>query len=315
MAKKNTFDGKWLANRILQRPRPPAGSYDGVDLTVEIVPAGQPHCVISMRNAIFCGESPVNIAFDEDVEIRSLRYEGGEWMTDTPQEVWQMRGALERIRKLDGPELLVGGLGLGVFSHLAAEYAGAIVTTVERDERIIKAVAPWSTRNVVHDDIYKFADEVKAGEYRIAFMDTWQSTGEHCWVTEVVPLRRKLAKTIPEVLCWQEMEMSGQIRNSGLHAMCYQDSKMPASNVHWRVLRQTAEKMGVAYDLKQSASHLEQLQQTIEEAARLASSAVATGILERFLLTPGSSVWEEEFGQAWDTYYAQYLGRKNELSD
>jgi hypothetical protein len=71
--------------------------------------------------------------------------------------------------------------------------------------------------------------------------------------------------------------------------------------------------MGVAYDLKQSASQLEQLQQTIEEAVRLTNSAIATGILERFLLTPGSPVWEEEFGQAWDTYYAQYLERKNEL--
>lgn len=300
------FDSKWLAARMIQRPNTPAhNNNDGIEIVINTVKAGEILCVISLRNAIFCGESPTNIVFDDDIEIRSLRYENGEWMTDTPQEVWQMRGILERLRAMDEPRLLVGGLGLGVLSHLATQYGHATVTTVERDQRIIEAVGPFTDTKIVRGDIYDYAEEIKAGDYHIACMDTWQSTGEHCWVTEVVPLRRKLAKVIPEIWCWQEAEMVGQIRNSGLLAMCYHTDQIPRASVHLRVLQRAAEKAGLLDTIIASDNDLVRAMGAVKQ---LDSRAI--DLMERFLANPGSPSWEDEFGSIWDEFYNQYLERK-----
>jgi hypothetical protein len=311
---RETFDSDWLANRLVQRPRTPVYDKDGLVITISKVPAGKPHCVISMRNAIFSGQRPTNISFDADVEIRSLQYEGGEWMTDTPQEIWQMYTALEELTQMHEPELLVGGLGLGVFSHLAAEYAGAIVTTVERDERIINAVSPWSARKVVKDDIYKFADKVEVGEYDAAFLDTWQRTGEYCWITEVVPLRRKLAPKIAKIWCWQEDEMIGQIRLNGTRVMCIPIDRIPASSIHYRVLRYAAEQTGLV-DNEPVVDEEASMMNMLEKAGELEGNQAIRGIIDRFLTNAGSPAWEAEFGQTWDMYCTQHTECKNELND
>lgn len=285
---------EWLARRLLERPHTPAYDNDGLRIQISTIRAGNPHCVVSMRNSLFSGQQPTNVAFDIDIDIRSLRYEGGVWMTDSPQEIWQMYQALEKLAKMHEPRLLIGGLGLGVFSHLSTEYAGAIATTVERDERIINAVAPWSARNVVKADIYEFADEVEVGEYDAAFLDTWQSTGEYCWTTEVVPLRRKLAKKIKKVWCWQEEEMIGQVAMTGLQVMCMPLDRLPSTSVHQLVLRQKAEQAGIVDDSEDFYKNV----------ARLAENQIARGILDRFLKNVGSRAWEAEFGQAWDQFVA-----------
>jgi hypothetical protein len=303
----HSFDTNWLAERLLQRPCTPAFEQDGLTLKIETIPAGVPHCVVSMRNALFCGQHPINVSFDADVEIRHLRYEAGEWMSDSPQEIWQMREALEELLSMDvgmahEPELLVGGLGLGVFSHLASEYAGAIVTTVERDERIIRAVAPWATRKVIQDDIYQFADKIEIGEYDAAFLDTWQRTGEYCWITEVVPLRRKLVSKIKKLWCWQEAEMVGQIRMNGMRTMCIPLESFSPHDIHYRVLRYAAEQAGLVSNSHDDSDELTKL---LEQASELEDCGVARDLLNRFLINAGSPVWEAEFGQIWDRFVAE----------
>jgi hypothetical protein len=235
-------------------------------------------------------------------------------MSDSPQEVWQMHDPLERLREMDEPELLVGGLGLGVFSHLAAEYAGAITTTIERDPRVIRAVGRHvAARCLVLGDIYEYAREVQPGEFNAAFLDTWQSTGEHCWVTEVVPLRRLLAQKIPEIWCWNEPEMHGQIRLSAGRAMCVPLTSIPESSVHWRVLREAAERAGLVDPLAAMPRDSNARQMwTYDAAARLLQDPRAHGLIERLLCEPGSPAWEAEFGASWDAAAAAYAAWQQE---
>lgn len=294
------FDPDWLALAMTLRPRPPAGQRGDLRLTVETIPRGEPFVVVSLRNAIFSGQRPASCELDWPVEIRSLSYEGGQWMRDDPQEVWQMHGPLEELRAMDEPRLLVGGLGLGVFSHLADAMAGAIVTTVERDDRVIDLVAAWSTREVLRADIRAVAQTLEPDEYNAAFLDTWQSTGEHCWCHEVVPLRRRLADKIEHLWCWQEQEMAGQIRLNGFRAMCVPVQSIPPGSPHYRVLRQAAERAGVAPAAAMPRGMKQRWAWVQDRAAELAQEPEAAGIMERLLSEPGSAAWEAEFGELWD---------------
>lgn len=315
--KPEEVDTQWLADRMLQRPTTPPFEDGGVKLTIEKIPAGTPHQVVSLRNAIFMGQKPTSVAFDVPFWIRHLGYEGGEWMADSCQEIWQMHEPLERLREMDEPELLVGGLGLGVFSHLADQYAGAIVTTIERDERIIKWVAPHTARLVLRGDIYEHARQIKDDDYDAAFLDTWQRTGEYAWIREVVPLRRLLAGKIPaeNIWCWNEDEMTGQVRLSGLRAMCVPLQNLPASSTHWRVLRAKAEQVGIAPTVDYSGD--DRMHRVLEAADQLHRDPVAFQILEKLLRHAGSPEWEAEYGQLWDAAEAEAAEwrRENKLDD
>lgn len=295
---------EWLVDRLSQRPLTPAGEYDGVAIKINTVPAGKKHCIVSLRNAIFTGQRPLEMSFDSDVDIRHLSYEGGEWMADTPQEIWQMYHPLESIHSSD--KVLVGGLGLGVFSHLVAEYVGADVTTVEKDQRILSAVGPWISGITVHDDIYQFADKVREGEFDLAFLDTWQSTGEHCWMTEVVPLRRKLGDKIPTIMCWQEDEMGGQIRLGALHQLAVPDHRQVPSNLHYRVLRRVADKLGITTNKRLPRDSVKSMNAIMAVSAEISGIPETNDLIDRFLDNPGSPDWEEEFGGHWDELEVDY---------
>src|SRR5438552_2259951 len=63
----------------------------------EIVPAGKPTAVVSMRNALMCGLPKINLVPDRDLKIHGLYINdndiekpGGLWMTDSPQELFQL---------------------------------------------------------------------------------------------------------------------------------------------------------------------------------------------------------------------------------
>ena len=296
-------DTDWLGNMMVARPRTPAGENGGVKITIEWIDAEKPHTVVSLRNALFMGDAPCTCAFDLPLQIRHLGYEGGEWMADTCQEIWQMHEPLERLAEMDEPSLLVGGLGLGVFTHLATEYAGAIATTVEKDERVIALVAKHAARRVLHTDIYEHAREIGPGEYDFAFLDTWQRTGEYAWVREVVPLRRIIGDKIPEILCWNEQEMIGQVQLSGLRAMCVPAQSIPATSTHWAVLREKAEQAGIT-PTEMGGTEGERMSRVLAQAAMLNEEPAAHGILARFVTEPGSPQWEREFGESWDRHEA-----------
>lgn len=298
--KPTEVDSDWLGHRMIERPVTPPFEDNGVKLTIEKIDAHKPHRVISLRNALFMGQPPTTCSFDVPLWVRHLGYEGGEWMADSAQEVWQMHEPLEGLREMDEPSVLVGGLGLGVFSHLADCYSGAIVTTVERDARIIKWVAPHTTRRVLHADIYEAARDIEPDEYDAAFLDTWQRTGEYAWIREVVPLRRLIGDKIPaeRVWCWNEEEMTGQIRLSGPRAMCVPMQSIPPSSVHWAVLRMKAEQVGIAPEIDYSGP--ERMERVMQASAELWQDPVAHSLLEKFLSHAGSPEWEAEFGQLWD---------------
>jgi len=303
-ARENAVDFDWLGTRMLERPATPPGSFEGVEIKKRTIPAGERQEVVSLRNAIFMGYAPTSIAFDVDVDVRSLGYEGGEWMADTAQEVWQMHEPLEDLAERVEPEVLIGGLGLGVFTHLAAQYSGAITTTIERDPRVIKLVYRHvAARNIVEADLYAFArDEVEPGQFDVAFLDTWQRTGESCWIEEVVPLRRLLAEKIPTIYCWNEAEMLGQIHLTGVRSMVVPEQSIPATSIHWRVLKGAAKRAGFEIDDAQIATIRDTSERwtAVEDAAQQLEAAGARRVLERLTRDPGSEEWEEEFGELWD---------------
>lgn len=301
---RGDIDIEWLTGLMELRPTPPAGEEGGVELTVQTLPPMTEQTVVSLRNSLFMGYPPTKAVMPGACEIRRLTYKGGEWMADTPQEVWQMHEVLELLLEHDEPEVLVGGLGLGVFTHLATEYAGAIATTVEKDSRVIALVAAHAARNVVNGCIYEFCEQVQEGDFDVAFLDTWQSTGEYCWNREVVPLRRILGDKVPEVFCWNEQEMVGQIYLSATRAMCLPLQRIPPSSTHWRVLRLRAERLGIE-EIPDTGIN-DMMNGILQAAAELQDDEQAQEMLSRFTHHAGSESWEAEFGGLWDEQEAEY---------
>lgn len=297
----STEASEWIAQVIPLRPKTPTVVDGDLSISIEVVPAGKPHAVVSLSNAFAKGQSPWDVIFDEEVEVRRLSYEGGEWMTDSCQELYQMKPALDLLQTMSEPELLIGGLGLGVFTHLATEFAGSVATTVERDHRIVKYVAPYTARAVIIADIYDVAKHVEPGQYDVAFFDTWQMTGEHCWVNEVVPLRRLIGEKIPHVLCWNEDEMIGQVYHHAFRSMCVPVERLPITDVHTRTLRQRAMDLGCTVTV--GAIEVAEL---LEAEKCVRGNQAASTLVERFVTNVGSSEWEAEFGALWDRNAEQY---------
>lgn len=289
---------RWLRDMLALRPQTPSTSKDDLRIEVDTVAAGETHCVVALRGAIFTGTQPLTVSFDDDVDIRTMSYEGGVWMTDSIQELWQMRYMLRLLRTMTNPRLLVGGLGLGVFSRLAARYAGAHVTTVERDERIIHMVAPYTNGTVIHADIFDYARRVEPNRFNIAFLDTWQSTGEMAWTQEVVPLRRLLAPKVDLIHCWQEGEMAGQVRLNAFTQSTLVDTekygiKSPLLGPQYQVIQKAAVREGF---MQPDGCFIPDY---------LPGGLLDEGfkqMVDRFLKSPGSSSWEAEFGDLWDEY-------------
>jgi len=295
------IDFEWLRDMMNQRPDVPAGERDGISIVVDTLPAGKKTTVVSMRNALLRGEPVTDMSFECDHAIRALRdVDHGEWFRDDPQEVWQMYDALEAIADMDDPSVLVGGLGLGTFSRLADVYAGGIVTTVERDERIVELVAKYATRRVIVADIYNFVREIGPDEYDIAFLDTWQMTGEQCWVDEVVPLRRLIGGKIPEIHCWNEREMFGQIGLGIFRAISIPLDNLPKMSIHYRVVRRAAERAGIAPDEPLPSDETKRMFAIMERAEQMVANPVALSMVRRFVNDVGLDDWEAEFGGFWD---------------
>lgn len=305
-------DKGWLGDRLGERPETPDGRDGKVRITHEVVPAGRKVTVVSMRNGLFMGQQPTDASFVSDLKIRHLEYEGGEWMADSPQEVWQMHDPLELIRQQVSEEgrcrVLVGGLGLGVFSHLASEYAGGTVTTIEKDPRIISLVAEHSSGSVFLDDLYEYAARLGPDCYDFAFLDTWQATGEYAWVREVVPARRLVGAAIPKVMCWNEDEMIGQVWLGGFRAMLIDHDRLPELDIHRHTLRHHAVRDGIVSQA--IAPDAESVSRLFEAESELRNNPDAEALLRRLTTDAGSEVWEEEFGQTWDIYEAYAAEKK-----
>jgi len=125
--------------------------------------------------------------FVEDTTITVLR-EGERdkndtesvWMSDTPQEYFK---CCELVARAEGPNVLVGGLGLGLMTHLLSIRRDVKkIVAVENAKPVIQMVKPYLLGNVQvkHGDFIKAIRQFseKGKEFDTIIADIWKSNGE-----------------------------------------------------------------------------------------------------------------------------------------
>ena len=292
-----TVNQSKLLYLISNRPKIPDGKSGDVFIKHNTIPAKQKTTIVSMRNAIFMGQKPTSIKFRYPLKVRSLHSkEHGKLMADHPQEIWQMQKPLEHAYG----RVLIGGLGLGVISHLMSLKPDVNdVTTIEENRDIIKLVKPHIDADyVLQNDLFHFCGGIHKDEYNFAFFDIWQGTGESSWCKYVVPLRRLCRNKIKTIFCWNEEEMIGQCAQSLPHTLLFDVDSIPTN--HNRVLKEAcikkklATKKGKLTDIKNP----ELMKQSVEQ---IHSNKKLMGFLNHFLRDVGSDQWEKNFGDLWDS--------------
>lgn len=300
--------------KIMHRhPLVPEQKLGDLSIVHETVPAGTPIEIVSMRNALFMGYRPWRIRLDVPIIIAKLKdKKHGVWMTDAPQELWQMEIAIRRLRG----RALIGGLGLGVATYLALQRKQIEkVTTVERSRHVYQMVAPsaepshWRDKSeIILSDIFQFLSDLKPGRFDSAFLDTWQPTGEFAWTEHIVPLRRLCRGKIRNVVCWIEDEAANQML-SILHRVVditRSDISMPP---HYATIRDAARASGLRKRGKIG------LNSSIDNALNIEQRNLGdpeVNLFVRKFLKPGTDSWERLFGEHWDRNFEAYKNRQKE---
>ena len=299
------------AKRLLQlikfTPHIPDGTAGDIKVTHYIHPAGKPIQVVSMRNTLLMGYHQMHLSLDKPLDVSQLSYNGGVWMTSEPQELWQMDLA---IKEAYG-NVLIGGLGLGIISHMMSRKRKVKwTTTVEKDGDIASLVWPYISeqrRTLVIDDLFNYLRDLQPGVFDYAFFDIWQGTGEWVWRSQVVPLRRLCCGKIKTVRCWQEEEMHGQLSNILRRLPDFsEDIHLPD---YYEVFRQACWAQGIG-TRDQSASNpdvdfIKLMTATYNDARCWLAHIYAT--------CAGSSLWEKYFGDLWDELVKPKLKLEEEI--
>lgn len=291
-----------LVDMLQHLPDVPDGRSGKFSITHKIIPAGEPVQVASMRNAIFMGEQATTVSFAQPLKVRELKQAGqGTWMSDHPQEVWQMRHVIDACIDMD--KVLVGGLGLGVVSHLLGELGWCKeVITVEKSKNIDELVSPHITKKseTIVADLFKFLKYTNE-EWDLGFFDIWQPTGERVWSEYVVPLRRLARGKVKKVLCWNEKEMQGQLINALLPvAHCEDATGIPP----YEVFRRIAQEEGIVTPtwsaMKWKVGDIDQFKKRMEAEQVGRENDDLVRLMEVYF-DVSSSYWEGMFGKLWDT--------------
>ncbi len=178
-----------LMKLVSNCPKIPPGTSGKHKVSKTTILAGEQIPVVSYRNSYFMNEQRTTITFDQPLVVRELSYDGGVWMSDHPQEIWQMRGPINRAHG----NVLVGGLGLGCISHLLVKLSKAKhVTTIEKSQDVYNLVAKHvdaANATIIVGDLFDYIRNTHR-KYDFAFFDIWQGTGERDWAEFIVPLRR-----------------------------------------------------------------------------------------------------------------------------
>lgn len=178
----------------------------------KLLRSGSEITVVSMRNAIFdgTGRAPKSFILDQDYYQHILGEQGNIWMTDSIQELEQMKFSVQDFRG----RVLVGGLGLGVvLTMMPAEVEQIVV--IEKSKEVAELVWPYTDQTkselVISDLFYGLPPNAK---FDYAFFDIWQPTGEMALQDFVIPLRKLYAPNVQQknIRCWGEGEMWGQVR-------------------------------------------------------------------------------------------------------
>lgn len=226
------------------------------------------------RQALLRGLRPVDGLVQEPLRIHELRQfekDGAVrlWMSDLPEELNQCAEMLARIRP--SGRVLIGGLGLGIWAAMTAQYPSVeSVTVVERSQDVIRLCARHALYRTVRGNIATFLNTTTE-TFDAYLLDTWTGTSESTWWTEVFPLRRIIRRRhgwAPEIHCWAEDMMWGQIYRQLTN--CTQP--------HWHY------------------SYLP-LPMTPDKA-------------EEFLNMVGTPWWEKQYGRAVDRYFNELKARR-----
>lgn len=180
-------------------------------------PAKEPVTVVSTRTAIFAGQTPLRVSYNEPVTYTILGDKDGTWMTDTPAEQVSAHDALKKCKG----RVLVGGLGLGYFiKKLQEKNNVSEVIVIEISQDVINLV--WKHLNldkrfsVICIDIKKYLKRYTSNrKFDWVYLDIWRGDGEASFIDTVLPLKRLAYKTacdkVNHILSWQEDVMLGQI--------------------------------------------------------------------------------------------------------
>lgn len=146
------------------------------------------------------------VSFPEDRTWTILHHQGNVWMSDTPQETVSMAEAAKHARG----DVLVTGLGLGVFQRLAQKAKS--LTTLELQPDVVSLVWPTISENdarqrvIVCDAAEQMEAWVAQDEPRFDFiyLDTWDSGDyEHLpWINWFVRRAQELLRPGGEVMAW-----------------------------------------------------------------------------------------------------------------
>jgi hypothetical protein len=297
------MDGQWLSEAMSHRPETPVGRSGKVRVQAAVQPAGKVLPVVSARNAIFMGQRVASVRFSHDVTYRELVHDDrGTWMTDSAQEIYQCREPVNAVAGMGRCRLLIGGLGLGCYSAIALAMTNAKVTTVEMSRdvlRLVEGAVHGKRHRVVHGDVYRYAMAMRTGQFDAAILDTWQPTGEMCWVEEVIPLRRLVRPKVDVVYCWNEQEMIGQFKMGAGRKILLDADELPACDSHYRTLSMAARDEGLlGPGWKLGDMRAQGLAGVLQAEAELPRDVHS--LIDAFCDDIGSRAWEDRFGALWD---------------
>lgn len=301
-----------LAARLMAQYRPlPSGRCcreNGSSLSIEntVVPAGKPHMVVSMREALFTDRQALSITVPLDYTIQTLRdSEAGVWMTNQPCELVQMWRELAQPAR---GRVLVAGLGLGVVvDMLVRKQSVEQIIVIERDACVIQLAKFRECAKVTiqQGDALDYARQLSipklaSDRYDWALLDTWQGTGEWAWVTEVVPLRRALCGKVAHahVRAWMEDVMLGQVLRGLIHAAGLPPEWLHGACVHWQAFSAAVRRQGIQTAVYPVTEKVDARTFEVEQAN--AANPNLRALAGIFCREVGSPVWEQAFGWAWD---------------
>lgn len=170
--------------------------------------------IIGHRQALLRGVPPATAKIGPDgLKVTQLCENGGVWMSDLPEELFQIEEAIAGFQP-EG-DVLVGGLGLGLLAtRLDQMTEVASVTVIEKSKDVIKICTPEDSGiTTVHGDIFKFLKSNHTA-YDCYMLDTWAGTNESTYWSDVFRQRRMIRNRFgarPKIWCWAEDIMRGQV--------------------------------------------------------------------------------------------------------
>lgn len=261
--------------------------------------------ITSMRQQLYEGLKATNLRLNIPITVWNLHDdEFGTWMSTQFQELAQMD---EVARKAKG-KFLIGGLGLGVIAQLLT-YQSKVesITVIERENDLIDLIGTFIDYriNIINEDLFEYLKFIKSGQYDGAFFDIWQRTGEWTWQTQVVPLRRLAHNKIKKIWCWQEKEMTGQMREMLFRVADMNAEKMwklGASTQHYWVFRKGIQNEFKTERITKNMDIVE-VYKIMEENSQ---NELLCAFVNLFLNKVATPAWEKRFGKYWDESQALF---------